>query len=294
MIPGNSNTLIRYSLDEFLLAKQKNSSPPDELLNYMDRKKGTTALRDIYIPEMRDLINAIIKNIDISEITIKNSIRECLNKINSKNYEQNLEILKSLQIKSENSIHSLIVELITRSMNDTMSIKGFIDKETISDINVKIVFEFSNVEIVVNGTTIKFINMMITICKQYIDDFLNPSNALDFNNMHRVENFKGFMNFMGLLYINKIFGDRAIIACCQQIIKTLKSKFEKKKNEECNNIYKAYEKLLIQLTVLFKKDNKLKIIEKILELNNEIMSCGKYSDYIESTNSDIIDEIRNC
>ena len=294
MIGGCSSTLIRYSLNDFIALKPQHTDIPDSLSKYINKKgQNTVNLRDTYTSDMSDLINAIMSNINPEDIHIKNNIREYLNKINKNNSTQYIQLLKSLNFSTINNLNTLIIELITRAINDMLSVKGMIDDTTITDTIVEVILAFYDVALTIDDKQYKFTVLFKIMCKKYLDDSLKPSNALDANNQYRVDNFKGFMNLIGVLYTRQILNNNHIIECCDDLINSLKSKFSiDATSVQCQNMYVGYQRLINQLLKLFETQQPdKKFIEKILQLNSCIINSGTFKPFIIVTNNEIKEKL---
>jgi hypothetical protein len=224
-----------------------------------------------------------------NDILIKNTIREYLNIISNTNYSLTLEKLKTIKFTNKNHFHILCEELTNRSMNDAIASKGIEitnNENYISEINTEIVKEFCKFYIKVSDDTgevqtIKFLKVITSYCQKIFLDFLDETKPLDENNKHRIENYKGFMNFMGLLYKKKIIKDKIIFVCMSSVINSI---FDGKiKKYECDNLLSGYNRVLNQILLTNDDDNK-SFISSIIELSNIIIEKNSKNEKISNIN----------
>jgi len=199
---------------------------------------------------LNNIIVSILNNIDPNDILLKTTIRDILNKICIGNYDSAIENLKSLKYMNSNHFTILAREIIDRSMNDPVAYKGFTPSKSdnyISNINASAAKEFTQfcIKTEDNDETIKFRDVLTSLCRSQYMDFMTETKKLDANNKHRSDNYKGFMNLIGLLYTKNILNTKIIITCLLGIKKLI---FESDWTEvECENLYAGYERLCIQL-----------------------------------------------
>lgn len=256
-----TDTLIRYNFNDFYKYKEINNLMPPELQKHcLNNNNINIKIRDEFLEEMTLIIDAMMKGMNPNNMMIKNTIREYLNKLSKSNYDTILMQLEEINY-TDDLLVTLGAELIIRSMNDYVSAKGFeSDNEvTFTDIYTDLVVNFSK-------KNNKFGDIIRNLSKEHFDDFTNPSKSLDKNNLYRVDNFKGFMNFTGLLYRKKIIGQKTINYCLMGLLNLMMNQV--KTTEEIQNIFMAYERLLNQM--LLHNDIK-QIIEQVKIIHNKII-----------------------
>lgn len=265
-----TDTLLRYYYDDFNKFKNVNDMMPEELQKHcINNNNINVKIRDEFSHEIIEIIDAMMKGVNPNNIIIKNTIREYLNKLTKDNYKVIIEQLEQIQY-NDDIMTTLATELIVRSMNDYISAKGFeSDNETtFSDINTDIIVIFSKKT---TDNEKVFGNIIRDLCKNYFDDFINPNKSLDNNNLYRVDNFKGFMNMIGLLYNKKIIGQKVILYCLTSLCELMLN--GTKTIDEVHNIFLAYERLVNQLLKLEQDKDFLKKIKifhtKLIENNNK-------------------------
>ena len=244
-----SNVNISYDLDELLKYKDINNVLPEELQEYcLTINDSPLNIRPELIFEMKNITDSILNGLDPNDIVLKSSIREFLNKISKGNFDEYLSKLINLNYSNQQHYELLIYEILSRSMNDPVTSKGFDPSNTdvyISNINVDICKYFCD-NFVIETNNISFKNILINLCKAQFKDFLDHNKYLDNNNKHRVDNFKGFMNFLGLLHNNQIISGEIILSCLELLKKLI---YKSSWGEfECTNVFIGYDRLLNQLS----------------------------------------------
>lgn len=279
-----TDTLIRYNFEEFSKFKEINDVMPQELQKHcIINNNCNIKIRDEFKEELIVVIDAMMKGMNPNNIMVKNTIREHLNKLTKENYSIILEQLETIQYTTD-ILTTLATELIIRSMNDYVSAKGFENNNeiTFTDIYTDIIVIFTN-------KNDKFGNIIRNLSKNYFDDFIDPTNSLDKNNLYRVDNFKGFMNLIGLLYRKKIMGGKVINYCLNSLQALILN--EKKTIEEVQNIFMAYERLLNQ--ILLSPDIK-QYIEQIKLIHNKLIeneNKNRFKKFALVTHDKILEKI---
>lgn len=267
-----SQVLIKYNIEEIFSCMDDNILLPRELEKYCTHKfkKNRIILDDLKI-SMDEITKSYFKGIDPNDISFKNIIRENLNKINNNNYLNILEELKSLNYSSDNHFLLLVSELILKSMNDVLASKGIDNKDTKtpSEIYMSIANEFSGFCVKdSNNNDINFKNILIKECQRFFKKFTDKNTSMDKNNPHRVSNYKGFMNMIGILYTYNILSKEIIEKCFNKISNLiLKSNLSQ---DECDNYYNGYERLLNRLLHHFDNNVSCDILEEFKNVKSYI------------------------
>ena len=285
-------TLIRYDLEEFIKYKDDNNILEESLQTHcLNNNVINLSIRHDFVIEMQDIISNIMKGINPNEMAFKNTLRELLNKINKNNYTELIDQLKNMEYDTKNNFRILSIELVVRSMNDIISAKGFAKEgeRTISDINADIVDDFVDLLIKVDGKELYFKNVFKNVCQEYFLDFVNPDKALDENNQHRVDNYKGFMNFLGVLYIRGIMTEKIIEQClksCSELVRN-----QKKTIDETTNVFTGYERLLTKVLDHLEKNPNAELLEKIREYHSAILMRPNLKKFTQITHKKLQDRI---
>lgn len=267
---------ISYSLEDFIKYKDRNMMLPPNLKPICNDMGGILILRDVVLKEIKLVIDNFNSGKNPNDITFKNSIIENLNKLNQKNYNQILESLRNLSYTKYEHFLTLISDLLTRSMTDTIAIKGIelpADQKSQSDLYGDIVCEFSSLMIKEKNIDVKFITLFLDQCQKLFMDFTDSKKPLDQNNQYRVDNFKGFMNFLGVLFRKNIISNKIISNCLDKLVKLMY--YETWGQAEAENVYDGYKRLLYNVYLHYKKSevkNKSdkEFIEVILKIHSTI------------------------
>lgn len=249
---------IKYNIDEILACMDANAVMPKELEKYCNHNKKVhiSALKELSKP-MDDITKSHSYGINPDDITLKSSIRDNLNKINNNNFSAIMTELEKLIYTCENHFILLADELIIKCMNDVMACKGIESSKnghmTPSELYVNVIKKFSLLCIQDGTILVKFKNVLTKECYEYFEKMTNTKEKMDQNNPHRVSNYKGFMNMMGLLYTNGVFPAGVIKVCLNKIIKIILD--SGLSQDECDNYYSGYERLVSRILIHFEKTN---------------------------------------
>lgn len=279
--------LIKYSIDQIFACREPNFVMPDELREYCNHfAKGQISILTDLVKPMDDVTKSHSHGINPNDIILRNVIRENLNKLNYRNYQDVLKDIKGLNYSNETHFTLLATELIIKSMSDVMGSKG-IDvskpgQKTPSELYIDVALEMSQFFIKNDDTVIKFKTILSRTCQQYFNELTNKDESMDHNNPRRLSNYKGFMNMIGLMYSCGLFPVNIVILSFQQIIKLiLKSNLPQ---EDCDNYYSGYERLMNRVLAHFEKtpiiasmiDGFTAIKPNLIKLNEEITkACGE-------------------
>lgn len=282
----NREVLIRYNIDEIFACKEDNCLLVKDLEMYCSNKyKNIKTIIDELIKPMDDVTKSRLRGINPNDIALKNTIRDYLNKLNQNNYDKILKDLKNLNYTCENHFRLLITELIIKSMNDVMACKGADTNKnlkTLSEIYMNVAHEFSQYFIKHDDKIIKFKVLLTTECEKYFKTFTNESDSMDQNNPHRVSNYKGFMNMIGLMYTYNMLPSNIICGCFDKIANLVLNK--NINQEERDNYYSGYDRLMNKLLTFFENcPNKKQVYDKF----------KKIKDHVRKKNSDILNECNN-
>jgi predicted component of type VI protein secretion system len=247
---------IKYNVDEIFACREANTVMPKELEQFCNhiRKVHVSALKDLSKP-MDDITKSHSHGINPDDITLKSSIRENLNKINNTNFSVILTELEKLIYTCENHFVLLADELIIKCMNDVMACKGIESSRnghmTPSELYVNIIQKFSLLCIQDGAKLVKFKTVLTKECHEYFEKMTDKRERMDQNNPHRVSNYKGFMNMMGLLYTNGVFPAEIVRVCLNKIIKLILD--SNLSQDDCDNYYSGYERLVSRILAHFEK-----------------------------------------
>jgi hypothetical protein len=227
------DTLVRYDFDEFMSYRTQTLEIPNNLKEYCINNNNLINIRSIFLTDLRNINTAVIDGCNPNEIIIKNVVREKLNKIDIKNYSKITDELETIEFVTKNMFKILANELIIRSISDNMAIKGISE----SLIYTHIIKRF------IEKTDVFFI-IIKELLMEYFDNFISSECTLDKNNQYLVDNYKGFMHFIGILYNKQIINEQFILNC---INKTIDLIMNKESAEEIHNCLISFERLLTQL-----------------------------------------------
>lgn len=252
----HQNVLIKYTIDQIFSCREANAVMTKELIDYCTHldKTQMSILSDLIKP-MDDVTKSHSHGINPNDISLRNIIRENLNKLNNKNYQDVLKDIKGLNYTSETHFSLLATELIIKSMSDVMACKGVETskpgQKTPSELYMDIALDLSQFFTEKDGKVIKFKTVLSKLCQQYFNLLTNKNESMDKNNPLRVSNYKGFMNMIGLMYTYCLFPKEIIQLCFEKII-TLITK-SNLPQEDSDNYYYGYERLMNRILNHFEK-----------------------------------------
>jgi hypothetical protein len=269
--------LIKYSIDQIFDCREANCLMIRDLEQYCSNKKKNhkTILTELMKP-MDDITKSHSHGINPNDISLKNMIRESLNKINPNNYKNVLDDLKSINYTCENHFALLADELIIKSMNDVLACKGIdmqtSNQKTPSEIYMSIAVEFSNFFIEHNKQPIKFRSVLTRECSVYFDKLIDIKERMDQNNPHRVSNYKGFMNMLGLMYAYNLFPCEIVKQCLFSVTQLILD--SNLPHDDCDNYYSGLARLMNRILCHFEKEvvqnNKIDDFFAIKNIINDI------------------------
>lgn len=268
---------ITHDMKQIMSFQSVNNVMPTSLSQYCPEYGGDLVLRDMLLREVDSVVKSILNGKNPNDIIFKNILIEHLNKVSSKTYESCIESLHKLNYNNKEHFETLAFELIMRAMTDTVVVKG-IDlpdgQQTQSDIYADIAAEFSSFMIKLENKDIKFITILLDLCEKYFKDFTNVTKPLDQNNQYRVDHFKGFMNFLGLLFNRGIISHQIILSCLNELKKLMF--LDIWGSVETENIFDGYIRLISQILAISEKKNMkrttvdIEYIKKVKLLHNDI------------------------
>jgi hypothetical protein len=270
---------ITYGLDDFMKYKDMNNYLPVNLKPICNEIGGTVILRDLILKEVGLVIDSFNSGKNPNDVIFKNSIIEFLNKINQKNYQTIIDGLKNLTYTKPEHYVVLGSDILLRAMTDMTAVKGIEmpqGQKSLSELYADIVSEFQNHTVKHNNTDIKFLTVFLDNCQKLFVDYMDPKKVLDNNNQYRVDSYKGFMNFVGLLFTNRMLSHKIILSCLNKVKDLMMSKdWSGWGQTECENIYDGYKKLILYVASSYtnKKDlndSDKEYIKSVLENHNKI------------------------
>jgi len=297
-----ANIKVSYNLDKFMEFKEKNMMLPVNLKPICNEYGGTLIIRDIILNEVANTINSFNSGKNPNDIIFKNSIIECLNKINQKNYTTIVDTLKNLTYTKHDHFVTLTVDILLRAMTDATAIKGVempAGQKSLSELYTDIVVEFSQLLIKENNKEIKFIIIFMDYCQKYFMDFIDPTKILDSNNQYRVDNFKGFMNFLGLLFCSHILSHKIVVLCLSKLRDLMNTKYWLEWGQsECENVYDGYKKLVHYVYVNYSKVSGLKdsdkeFIKSIVQIHDNVKEINEKTNKLRKFTMMVHKDIEN-
>jgi len=272
---------ISYNLDEFMQYKQSNMMLPSNLKSFCNEIGGVLIFRDAILKEATNITNSFLTGKNPNDIIFKNSIIELMNKITQRNFQQILESLKTLTYTKSDHFITLATDILIRAMTDPVAVKGIDlppNQQTLSEIYLAIVIDFFPLMIVENEKDIRFSTVFLDLCKRYFDDFVDSIKPLDQNNAYRVDNFKGFTNFLGLLYSRGLINGKVLHTCMTKVVSLI---FDTTwGTTECENAYEGYRKMLNHVILTFEKkleftESDKKFFDTLSNFHEEIKTKNK-------------------
>jgi hypothetical protein len=275
-----NNINISYNIDELMKYKDYNYMLPPNLKPFCNDIGGTVYFRDGMIKEVGGIIDSFMNGRNPNDILFKNSIIEALNNITQRNYQTVITNLKSLNfIKSEHFI-TLANDLLICAMTDITGVKGINVPQgqiSSSEIFVLVASDFFPLMLTDNDKNIKFSSVFLDLCKRHFDDFCDPLKPLDHNNLYRVDNFKGFTNFLGLLYSKGLINNFVVADCLSRLVNLIYNTTWGQAESE--NVYEGYRRIMnntlkhIETKNLKElKDGDKKFIHQLQKFHSEIQT----------------------
>ena len=251
-----ANINISYNIDDYMNYKDANSMLPCNIKTFCNEMGGSLLFRDGMIKTAGEIISSFLTGKNPNDIIFKNNIIEALNKITQKNYMVTLESLKKLTYNKSEHFITLTQEILLRAMTDPIAVKGIELPQgqlTMSDIYVLIVVDFFQLLIKENNKDIKFSSIFLDLCRRYFDDFSDPVKLLDSNNAYRVDNYKGFTNFIGLLFSKSLLNYKVVLKCLEKVVNLIFN--DNWGQAESENAYDGYKNIVKHCVDLLEKDN---------------------------------------
>jgi hypothetical protein len=239
------NINISYNIDEFMKYKELNHMLPVNLKPYCNDIGGTVYFRDGMVKEVGAIIDTFMNGRNPNDILFKNSIVEALNNITQRNYQTVITNLKSLNFDKTEHFTTLASDLLICAMTDITGVKGINmppGQISSSEIFVLVASDFFPLMIEDNNKNIKFSTVFLEMCKRHFDDFCDSQKPLDHNNLYRVDNFKGFTNFLGLLFAKGLINSFAINDCLTRLVKLIYDTAWGQAESE--NVYEGFRRIM--------------------------------------------------
>jgi hypothetical protein len=255
--------------------KEVNSYIPANIKPFCNEIGGTLAFRECILKDATTIISNFMAGKNPNNIVFKNKIIELLNKINQKNFNDVLSELQQLNYSNVEHFLTLAQDLLFRSMTDSVAVRGIelpADQKSLSELYADIVLAFSQLMIIddnkENNNEVKFNLLFLDICQKYFIDFTNKIKPLDQNNQYRVDNYKGFCNFLGLLFQRKIIAGKIIVGCLSSIRDLI---FNSEWGQlECENVYDGYKKLVYKIISTNTDVYDTKFINEVIKIHVDV------------------------
>jgi hypothetical protein len=276
-----NNINISYGIDEFMKYKDCNLMLPPNLKAFCNDIGGTVFFRDGMIKEVGNIIDSFMNGRNPNDILFKNSIIEALNNITQRNYQTVITNLKSLSFKTPEHFITLASDILICAMTDITGVKGIempAGQISSSEIFVLVASDFFPLMITHGEKNIKFSTVFLDLCKRYFDDFCDSQKPLDHNNLYRVDNFKGFTNFLGLLYSKGLVNHFVINDCMNRLVNLIYGSTWGQTESE--NVYEGYRRIMNNVLKSLEKksertDNDNKFIQNLIKLHQEVTNKNK-------------------
>lgn len=265
-----NNINISYNIDEFMKYKEDNFMLPANLKSFCNDIGGAVYFREGMIKEVGNIIDSFMNGRNPNDILFKNSIIEALNNITQRNYQTVITNLKSLSFSKAEHFITLASDILICAMTDITGVKGIempAGQISSSEIFVLVTSDFFPLMIADNEKQIKFSTVFLDLCKRHFDDFCDANKPLDHNNLYRVDNFKGFTNFLGLLYSKGLVNGFVINDCIGRLINLIYGTTWGQTESE--NVYEGYRRILNNVLKALEKKSELK--ENDVKFLNNLM-----------------------
>ena len=264
---------ISYSLQDIMKYKDKEANYflPPNIKPFCNEFGGTLVFRESILKDSTQVISNFLSGKNPNDIVFKNRIIELLNKINQVNYQSVLQDLQTLDYKNQEHFTTLTQDILFRAMNDSVAVRGIElppDQKSLSELYADIVIAFSQLMIKDNNKEIRFLTLILDLCQRYFVDFTNKIKPLDQNNQYRVDNYKGFCNFLGLLFQRKVINAKIIINCVNSIRDLIY--LTSWGQLECENVYDGYKKILYKVITSFTNTTITDADKKVLQEINKV------------------------
>ncbi len=279
------NINISYNIDEFMKYKELNYMLPVNLKPYCNDIGGTVYFREGMVKEVGAIIDTFMNGRNPNDILFKNSIIEALNNITQRNYQTVITNLKSLNFDKTEHFTTLASDLLICAMTDITGVKGINmppGQISSSEIFVLVASDFFPLMIEDNSKNIKFSSVFLEMCKRHFDDFCDSQKPLDHNNLYRVDNFKGFTNFLGLLYAKGLINSFAINDCLTRLVKLIYDTTWGQAESE--NVYEGFRRIMNNIIKHFEgknpkdfKDTDKKFLQQLQKIHVDIQTRNKSS-----------------
>jgi hypothetical protein len=278
-----NNINISYDINEFMKYKELNYMLPPNLKPFCNDIGGNVYFRDGMVKEVGAIIDTFMNGRNPNDILFKNSIVEALNNITQRNYQTVITNLKSLNFSKTEHFTTLASDLLICAMTDITGVKGINVPQgqiSSSEIFVLVASDFFPLIITDNNKVIKFSSVFLELCKRHFDDFCDPIKPLDHNNLYRVDNFKGFTNFLGLLYSKGLINSSVVTTCLQRLVTLIYN--TSWGQTESENVYEGYRRIINNLLKSLEgkskedfKENDMKFLLQIQTIHSEIQTKNK-------------------
>ena len=279
------NINISYNIDEFMKYKELNYMLPVNLKPYCNDIGGTVYFREGMVKEVGAIIDTFMNGRNPNDILFKNSIIEALNNITQRNYQTVITNLKSLNCDKTEHFTTLASDLLICAMTDITGVKGINmppGQISSSEIFVLVASDFFPLMIEDNSKNIKFSTVFLEMCKRHFDDFCDAQKPLDHNNLYRVDNFKGFTNFLGLLFAKGLINSFAINDCMTRLVKLIYDTAWGQTESE--NVYEGFRRIMNNIIKHFEsknpkdfKESDKKFLQQLQKIHQDIQTKNKTS-----------------
>jgi len=239
--------VLSYRLSDFLKYKDDYTDAPQNLIPYFYNGKRfeNPSIRP-YIDQL-EAVNALSSgdSEEKSKLFIR-TIKFCLNTMNKKNYDKCTEQLGSLDYSNEANVSILVHELILCGMRCPMAVKGLQNiRDGDSPVCILCADMINHLAKIKQG----ILAGILGACKKFLMDFVNLSNAMDENNENTVDNYKGFMTLVGLIYTRGVIPGCIVLEFVDLVKRTI---FNSKQDNTSNEI-KSQTKVHHELMFGYKK-----------------------------------------
>lgn len=217
---------LSYPLNEFMKYKNNNKEIPQDLVPYCYTSREYNDINvHAYSEEIKLIISTINNGNNTNDVIFINDVKYLVNTINKKNYNDALNKLRNLDFSLRENVQFLAHELIVGTMRCPIGIKGIYQtkldikplSELISNVIKYFCFHLTKEK---NGDG-GFHDELLRLCRKFFMDFVNLTKSMDQSNENTIDNYRGFMTLMGLIYEHNLISHKIVLECIDSIKRTI-------------------------------------------------------------------------
>jgi len=272
-----------YNYNDLMKYQEVNNLLPPQLISYcVNMRNDILPNLNSYDSVLNDIITSITKGDNPNDIVFRNIVKFCINTINQNNYDEYLKKLRDLDYSTPANLQFLASELIRCSISCPIAYKGINPNDTktikhIPEICADVAMYFA-----IN--ILNFHNEILAVCHRLFTEFMDVNKKMDEHNVYNADNYKGFMTFMGLLFVRNVIPPKIALECINTVGNAIFLKDDtkigvcKRNNIECNNLYKGYEYILTHIMYALNS--------RTIYLTKEMNDKKQHNEQLKCTNVD--------